>query len=147
MKIYLDNCCYNRPFDTQSNNTIVFEAISKMNIQRLIIDGKIVLAFSVVLLEEILNNPFKYKKEQILEFLSNAKIYVGRDKRTQIDMYSTEIIKEGIKYMDAAHISAAIIARCDFFVTTDKRLLNYKSDKITVINPIDFIRIWEGKNA
>ena len=147
MKIYLDNCCYNRPFDTQSNNTIVFEAISKMNIQRLIIDGKIILASSVVLLEEILNNPFKYKKEQILEFLSNAKIYVGRDKRTQIDMYSTEIIKEGIKYMDAAHISAAIIARCDFFVTTDKRLLNYKSDKITVINPIDFIRIWEGKNA
>lgn len=147
MKIYLDNCCYNRPFDTQSNNTIVFEAIAKMNIQRLIIDGKIILASSVVLLEEILNNPFKYKKEQILEFLSNAKIYVGRDKRTQIDMYSTEIIKEGIKYMDAAHISAAIIARCDFFVTTDKRLLNYKSDKITVINPIDFIRIWEGKNA
>ena len=147
MKVYLDNCCYNRPFDTQDGDTIIFESIAKMSIQRLITNQKIVLVHSIVLLEEIYNNPFKYKKEQILGFLSNSKIYVGEDKRSEISIYATEIMKTGIKYMDAAHISAAIIAQCDFLITTDKKLLNYKSDKIIVINPIDFIRMWESKNA
>jgi predicted nucleic acid-binding protein len=147
IKVYLDNCCYNRPFDTQNSNTVIFESSAKMSIQQLVVNQKIILAYSVVLLEETYNNPFKYKKEQILGFLSNAKVYVGEDKRSQINMYAAEIMKSGIKYMDAAHISAAIIAECDFFVTTDKKLLNYKSDRITVINPIDFIRVWESKNA
>jgi len=79
--------------------------------------------------------------------LSNAKIYVGIDKRSQIDIDAAEIMKNWIKYMDAAHISAAIIAKCDFFITTDKKLLNYKSDRIDIINPIDFIRVWENENA
>lgn len=83
----------------------------------------------------------------ILDFLSKAKIYVGIDKRPQMDMEAVDIMKNGVKYMDAAHISAAIIAQCDFFITTDKKLLNYKSDKIEIINPIDFIRIWESENA
>jgi len=147
VKVYLDNCCYNRPFDTQNGDTIIFESIAKMSIQRLITNQKIDLAHSIVLLEEIYNNPFKYKKEQILGFLSNSKIYVGEDKRSEISIYANELMKNGIKYMDAAHISAAIIAQCDFFITTDKKLLNYKSDKIIVINPVDFIRMWESKNA
>ena len=117
-----------------------------MSIQLLITSKKITLAYSLVLLEEIYDNPFKYKKEQILNFLSNAKIYVGIDKRLQIDIEATEIMKNGIKYMDAAHISAAIIAQCDFFITTDKKLLNFKSDKIRIINPIDFILMWESEN-
>jgi predicted nucleic acid-binding protein len=147
VKIYLDNCCYNRPFDTPNGNTIIFESNAKMSIQLLITSEKIILAYSLILLEEIYNNPFKYKKEQILSFLSNAKVYVGIDKHQQIDMEATEIMKSGIKYMDAAHISAAIIAKCDFFITTDKKLLNYKLDKIEIINPIDFIRMWENENA
>jgi len=118
-----------------------------MSIQLLVTSEKITLANSLVLLEEIYNNPFKYKKEQILNFLSNAKIYVGIDKRQQIDMEAAEIMKSGIKYMDAAHISAASIAKCDFFITTDRKLLNYKSDKIKIMNPIDFIRMWESENA
>jgi len=147
MKVYLDNCCYNRPFDTQNSNTVIFESSAKMSIQQLVVNQKITLVYSVVLLEETYSNPFKYKKEQILGFLSNAEVYVGEDRRSQINMYAAEIMKSGIKYMDAAHISAAIIAECDFFVTTDKKLLNYKSDRIAVINPIDFIRLWESKNA
>jgi predicted nucleic acid-binding protein len=147
MKIYLDNCCYNRPFDTQNSDTIIFESIAKMSIQQLVTKQKITLVSSVVVLEEIYSNPFRYKKEQIFAFLSNAKIYVGGDRSSEIRKYAAEIIKSGIKYMDAAHVSAAIIAKCDFLVTTDKKLLNYKSDKITIINPIDFVRMWESKNV
>jgi len=51
----------------------------------------------------------------------------------------------GVKYMDASHVACSIIASCDYFITTDKRLLKHKSDKIEIINPIDFIRIWEDE--
>jgi predicted nucleic acid-binding protein len=78
---------------------------------------------------------------------SRALTKVAKDKFSQIDMEVVEIMKNGIKYMDAAHISAAIIAQCDFFITTDKKLLDYKSGKIKIINPIDFIRMWERENA
>ncbi len=36
MKIYLDNCCYNRPYDDQSHLTISIEAQAKMQIQSLV---------------------------------------------------------------------------------------------------------------
>ena len=56
---------------------------------------------------------------------------------------STEIIKTGIKEFDAAHIACAIITNCDFFISTDKRLLKYKTEDITLLNPIEFVKIWE----
>jgi hypothetical protein len=33
MKIYLDNCCFNRPFDDQSHPRIRLEAEAKLRIQ------------------------------------------------------------------------------------------------------------------
>lgn len=41
--------------------------------------------------------------------------------------------------MDSWHVSCALIANADYFLTTDKRLLKYKTDSIKMINPIDFI--------
>lgn len=52
-------------------------------------------------------------------------------------------MKTGIKYKDACHVACAIYANCEYFITTDKRLLKYKSDKIKLVNPIDFIDILE----
>ncbi len=36
MKIYLDNCCFNRPYDNQSFLSISIEAQAKLQIQSLI---------------------------------------------------------------------------------------------------------------
>ena len=33
MRVYLDNCCYNRPFDDQSQLRIKLEALAKMQVQ------------------------------------------------------------------------------------------------------------------
>lgn len=43
MRIYLDNCCYNRPFDDQSQIRIALESQAKLYIQRLIVEKKIEL--------------------------------------------------------------------------------------------------------
>ena len=143
LKIYLDNCCYNRPFDPPANPTIVFESSAKILIQTLIVNQEVELVNSFVVYEEISAITNEEKRDLITNFLDNASIYIAKDKLDEVLALATEIMKTGVKYMDASHTACAIIAGCDYLITTDKRLLKYKSDKINVINPIDFIRIWE----
>jgi len=143
LRIYLDNCCYNRPFDPPSNPTIVFETTAKMLIQGLIVNNKVNLVNSFVVYEELSAIRGKEKHDLILKFLENAKIYLAKDKYNEVLQLSEQIMKTGIKYMDAAHVACSIIAECDYLITVDKRLLKYKSDKIIVITPIEFIRVWE----
>ena len=145
LKIYLDNCCYCRPFDPPANPTIVFESSAKIIIQTLIVNCEVNLVSSFVVYEELLAMPSEEKRNLIKEFLDNARIYIAKDKLAEVLTLATEIMNTGVKYMDASHVACSIIAGCDYFITTDKRLLKYKSDKIEIINPIDFIRIWEDE--
>ena len=53
-------------------------------------------------------------------------------------------MKTGIKVKDAFHVACAIYSSCDYFLTTDDRLLKYCTTEIQMLNPIDFIRKLEG---
>ena len=44
MRVYLDNCCYNRPYDDQTQLRISLESQAKLYVQELIKDGKLELA-------------------------------------------------------------------------------------------------------
>ena len=44
----------------------------------------------------------------------------------------------GVKFKDACHITAAIYAKADYLITTDKRMLKYSTDEIKLLNPVDF---------
>jgi hypothetical protein len=55
-----------------------------------------------------------------------------------------KIKKYGVKANDALHISCAIEAGCDYFITTDDGILKKcKTDEIKMSSPIEFITIWE----
>jgi hypothetical protein len=48
------------------------------------------------------------------------------------------------KAKDALHISCAIEANCNFFITTDDGILKkYKNGEIKVCSPIEIINLWE----
>ena len=51
----------------------------------------------------------------------------------------------GVKPLDASHIAAAIYAGCEYFITTDDRILKYGSDKIKIVDPVQFIKETEAK--
>ena len=53
-------------------------------------------------------------------------------------------MRTGIKLKDASHTACAIIAKCDYLITTDKRLIKYRDNQIKIINPIEFLKIWGG---
>ncbi len=57
MRIYLDNCCYNRPYDDQSQLRISLEAQAKMHIQSMIRNDELELVTSFMLTFEKLKEP------------------------------------------------------------------------------------------
>ena len=147
MKIYLDNCCYNRPYDKTPQLIVELEARAKLAIQKAVQDGKYELVSSEVLLYEIQRHPMEMTKTAILSFVEeNASYHVGAVANVKIHELAMDIMKQGIHYKDACHVASALYAGCEFFLTTDKRLLKYSTDEINMCNPIDFIREMENLN-
>lgn len=142
MRIHLDNCCYNRPFDDQSQLKISLETQAKLFIQESIKENKFQLVASYVLIYENAKNPYSGKKDSITKFLEeNTDIFVDESFKNELGILAEKIMETGIKTADAHHIAAAILAKCDFLITTDKRMLKFKSDKIKIINPIEFLEM------
>ena len=140
MRIYLDNCCFNRPYDDQTQMRVSLEAQAKLYVQELIKAGKLELASSWFITYENANNPHDIRKKAIQTFLTdNVSVFVSSEKREQVETIANSIMISGIKKMDACHIASAILAQCDCILTTDKRMLKYESDKIEVLNPTEFV--------
>lgn len=140
MRIYLDMCCYNRPYDDQSQLKISMETQSKLYIQTLIKDGKLELTTSYMLRYECGNNPFEMRRNAIFDFIDrNTCVYVGMERQMVIETKAAEIMKTGVKYKDACHVASAIYAECEYFISTDTRLLKYKSSEIKMVTPIEFV--------
>lgn len=49
-------------------------------------------------------------------------------------------MKTGIKEKDAIHVASGLVANSDCFLTTDIRLLKYKTDQIVIEDPLDFLQ-------
>lgn len=137
-KIYLDNCCFNRPYDDQSYLTTYLESQAKLYVQKEILNGTFELTWSYILDYENSANPYEERKKSIVAWRNIAKIRVGSSE--DVDMISNEIMKNGIRKKDALHIACAIKAKCGYFLTTDKKLLNKDFKEIILINPLDFVR-------
>lgn len=146
MRIYLDMCCYNRPYDDQSQFRVAMEAQSKLYIQSLIREGHIDLVGSFTLDFECSRNPFEMRREAIIRFINeNMKAYVGPERIDVLSPRVAEIMSKGVKEKDAFHLASAIYAGCEFFISTDIRLLKYKTDEIRMVTPVEFIMEMEAE--
>lgn len=145
MRVYLDNCCYNRPYDDQSQFRIHLETQAKLYIQDLIKGNKMELVTSYILEYENGKNRLLQKRQTIRDFMnSNESYYVGDERDADVAEIAEPIIHTGVKEKDAFHVACAILAECDYFITTDDRLLKYQTDSISLVSPCEFIRKLEG---
>lgn len=145
MKIYLDNCCFNRPYDDQTQIRISLETQAKLYVQDLIKKKKLGLVTSYILWYENSQNPYETKRIAINRFMQQNSIeYIDVEKADEIKFRAEEIMKTGVKMKDAYHVACAIYSFCDYFLTTDDRLLKYHTNEIQMLNPVDFIRRLEG---
>ena len=140
----MDNCCYNRPFDDQSQRNIREETQAILRIQARIIEGAYDLVWSFVLDYENANNLDVEKKMNTASWRGRASRIIRREDVAALRPFLKALLSRGIKLFDAAHISCAIITGCDYFITTDYRLLKAPVREIRIVNPIDFVQEQEG---
>ena len=141
MKVYLDNCCYNRPFDDQSQQRIfeetnaIFEIINRSKISSDIIFGSDILILEISKIKNF------QKQRQVLAFYSqtvNQSISFSEN----IEQLAEIIVNQSnIQTFDALHLASAITESVDIFLTTDDKLIKACEKlnlKILVMNPINF---------
>jgi len=139
MRIYLDNCCYNRPFDEQAQLLVRLETEAKLRIQEMMRSGEVEYVWSDILSQEVVNSPFRHRQEKILEWRRGALCTV--EMTDEVIVAADELTERGLHAADALHVASAAIADCDYFITTDIRLLRcvraYRETR--VVNPMEFL--------
>ena len=140
MKVYLDSCCYGRPFDALSQDRIRREAEAVLAI----IESVHVKVACAPLFWEMAAITQVEKRARVNSLLSLAR-------REAVDAAAfsvrvREIVGLGFRPMDSAQIACAELVAADWFLSTDDRLLRRAgraavSLKVAVANPADWVLI------
>jgi len=140
MRVYLDNCSFNRPFDDQAQPRIRLETEAKLWIQDRVQAGMLELAWSYILDFENGANPFEQRRLAINRWKGRATVDLEED--NEVLDAARELACLGLTPMDALHVACAIAAKADYFVTTDDRVLNRNADVhgIEIIDPTALVR-------
>jgi hypothetical protein len=139
MRLYLDNCCFNRPFDDQSTLTIRLETEAKLHVQNAIRAGQYTLGWSYILDYENAANPLEERRIEIQRWEELADSFVAETSAILVTM--KEFVATGIKPLDALHLACAHALECQYFLTVDKGILKKAGaiTKVRIVNPIDFV--------
>ena len=139
MRIYLDNCCFNRPFDDQMDARVRLETEAKLQIQEQVRIKQLELAWSYILDYENSKNPFSERKIAIQGWRDHAVVEI----KVSPDLIkkARALYRKNIKAKDALHVACAIKAKCRYFITTDDVLIRRLAglSEIGVVNPTSFI--------
>lgn len=136
MKIYLDNCCLNRPFDDLSNDAVRIEAEAIVTIIDRCENGGWELLISDVIMSEINMTPDIDRRAKVLLMCRPFSDIIKAS--PEIFSRAETLKKAGIKTYDAFHIASAELGGANVFLTTDRRLINASARadiKILVSNP------------
>ena len=141
MRIFLDACSFQRPFDDRSQPRINIEAEALLTILRLVESGHLELLSSEVLRFEIDRVPNQYRKGQATEMLKLATHVI--ELNDEIEAQADSFVNTGVRPLDALHLASASWAKADYFFTCDDRLLKkrstLKSIATEVLSPLQLV--------
>lgn len=143
MIIYLDKCCYNRPFDDQTQERIHLESEAILTILQRGQVGIYKIVGSSILELEMERMYDALKKQNVKELYKAVDESICYTE--EIKKRSQEIMKMSkIRTFDSLHIAAAENAKADIMLTTDDKLEKMAERlelKVRVMNPLKFA--WE----
>jgi len=143
IKIYLDVCCLNRPFDDQNYDRIKLEARAIAIILEGIEEHRFLWIGSEIVFDEIEKTPDHVKKNEMLSLSKDiSEIIYLTDK---IEKRGIELCGMGFTVYDALHIACCESGEVDLFLTTDDKLLKRAKRfgnkiKVRVENPLLWIK-------
>ena len=143
MRIYLDVCCLNRPFDDQQQPRIRLESEAVLLIMRYCEQGVFEWLTSDIVdleIEQTKDNIRKGRLQFVVSY-SSRKIAVADSVHKRAEYFE----RLGIKGWDAYHLAAAERGKVDVYLTTDDKLLkkakHHKQElHMRVANPLEWIR-------
>lgn len=121
MRLYLDLCCFNRPFDDQGQTRVRLETDAKLELQAHVGSRQVELIWSYVLDYENAQNPFAERRESIARWRGMASHRVQETEATRL--LARQLVDAGIKPYDALHAACAMAGQATLFVSTDDALL------------------------
>ena len=121
MLIYLDLCCFNRPWDDQSSSRVRLETEAKLLLQDRVRIGATSLVWSYALTYENNFNPHRERRETIAAWQQLATSTVQASE--EVVVIALQLEADGATAFAALHVACAIHAGAALFVTTDDRLL------------------------
>ena len=141
MRVYLDNCALNRPSDDQNQSRIHRESEAIQRIREIIICGDIELVWSYVIDVENNRNPFPSRRSEVDDW----RILSGVEVAPSLEIVSNAIDLRniGFKEVDSLHISCAMAAKSNYFITTDDGILKKSTlvADVRSIGPTDFLKL------
>ncbi|MDR0853258.1 MAG: PIN domain-containing protein [Clostridiales Family XIII bacterium] len=141
MNIYLDNCCYNRPFDNQSQERIHLESEAVLAIIKRGRFSHDVIWGSTALDIEMGNLKDVVKKEKVAILYEIAKTKIEFSEAVLLRAKDIQSVSS-IRSFDALHIAFAESGGLDYFITTDDRLEKACANlslNVKVLNPLKYI--------
>ena len=121
MKLYLDVCCLNRPFDDQLQNRVRLEAEAVLSILELAGSGALEIIGSDIIDDELSQMPDNERREKVGLLLTLASSHISLT--SAIERRAMELAEWNIAPLDALHLASAEGAQADYFLTTDDDLL------------------------
>ena len=142
MRLYLDVCCLNRPFDNQEIDRNRLEAEAVVAVVTRIRKSTHLLVSSEVVNREVDAGEDAEKAELIRQILRLATHHVVVA-AAELERWP-ELMDMGFGQLDALHLACAESAHCDLFLTTDDKLLkraraHASGLRITVMNPLAYV--------
>jgi predicted nucleic acid-binding protein len=141
MRIYLDCCSLQRPFDDRSQPRIAVEAEAVLVILALCESDRLKLISSDALLFEIGRIPYQDRKADALAILEIAKEAVALT--TKIESLARRFGALGLKPLDALHLAFASGSKVDYFCTCDdkvlKKAMNFDKINTKVVSPTELV--------
>jgi hypothetical protein len=139
MRVYLDNCALNRPFDDQRQIRNRLESEAKLEIQKQIRGGLLQLVWSYMIDFENSANPFEERRNRIHAWSALASAFVSSS--PGLVARAEELHLLGFKKKDSLHLACAETSSCDRFITTDDGILRKRGvmSNLLILNPIEFV--------
>lgn len=144
VRVYLDNCCFKRPYDKQVRPDVIAESRAVSEVLELVDNNKVELVASFISILENKRDPRPKPRIDTLNHILKASTYISS--AAPVSAIAKQLA-ESLDAFDAIHVACAIAAHCDYFLTTDKRVLQLKDARIITMNPVNFASLWkEGSN-
>lgn len=122
MRLYLDACCLNRPFDDQSQLRVHLESEAVLAIRERAEESAWTLLSSTALTFELSRIPDPQRRARTQKLLSAAHetVCVGPATSARAKILQGAY---GLRAFDALHLACAEALQADVFLTTDDQLL------------------------